>query len=408
MKVDREKQFTDAYLVHVAGNRLEAILKRLRAEQKEDPDGALHKKHISFTPSVQERIELTGRSLKGALERHIGKELPIYIERKQTALRRLGFGPAPFQVVTTFDGVSESDLLDAFLGFRNDIPETRVQVSETRFDITISEPETVATVRFEPHSSDSCLITYRATPLAVPVSVRGDVIRAPRIGKLFKMRIRSKLVDVVLEAAGRKIDVHFTFHPHDSRCSPSEWRDYWRLLAGVFGDSGEIEFRFESARHPLTIQVKEREIPNRAQILDEAERMERVFAALSDLCTRAGVVPEPQFSGDAVIASWRAIMAFRALATGVQPELTCIGESESMLLETRPEAVIVASSFDVDAVRFAMYGVSSVSYDEAFQKPSMQEFSFRRLRVIDNDVAVFHEYVATVRELENVGCVLFI
>jgi hypothetical protein len=53
LEVDREKQFTDAYLVHVAGNRLEAILKRLRAEQKEDPDGALHKKHISFTPSVQ-------------------------------------------------------------------------------------------------------------------------------------------------------------------------------------------------------------------------------------------------------------------------------------------------------------------------------------------------------------------
>jgi hypothetical protein len=130
------------------------------------------------------------------------------------------------------------------------------------------------------------------------VAVRGDVIRAPRIGKLLKMRIRSKLVNVVLETAGRKIDVRVTFHPHDSRCSPSEWRDYWRLLAGVFGDSEEIEFRFESAPHPPTIQVKEREMPNRAQILDEAERMARVSAALPDLCIKAGVVPEPLEPGD--------------------------------------------------------------------------------------------------------------
>lgn len=389
--------------------QMEALAEKAEAaEQKENPDCALHKKHISFTPSESERIDLTGQSLKNSLERHIGNDLHLYMEYKQVALKKLGFGPAPIQVITSFNGVSEGDLLDAFLGLKSEIPGTRVQVSETRFDITISEPEAVATVRFEPQPSDSCVISYRATPLDLPVVLRCDVIRAPRIGKLLKIRLRSEVFDLLLETTGRGIDAHFTFHPVSARCTPSKWKDYWRFLAGIFSNTGEVEIRLDSGSQPLTFPVKMKKMPDRNRILDEASQFERAFSALSDLCLRAGIVPEPSFSGDAVIAHWRAITVFQALATGVQPEIRCIGNSELELLKSRPDTIIVASSLSLGGVRFALHGLTSVCFDSVSQQPSLRDFQFRKLCSITDGDAAFHEYIDTLRKREKIDTVLYL
>lgn len=63
------------------------------------------------------------------------------------------------------------------------------------------------------YPSDSCVVSYQSSISNPPVAFRGDVIRAPRLGKTLKMRIRGKLLDIVVEATDRKISANFTFQP---------------------------------------------------------------------------------------------------------------------------------------------------------------------------------------------------
>lgn len=392
LKVDASKAFTGAYLIHVVGNRLGAILKRLRAEELKNPDAELHEKHIYFAPGEAERIGLTGDALRAALLRHIGNDIATYIHEKQRALMQLGYAERPFQVTTKFQGMTEGELADLFLGLRSSAHNTLVKVSETRFDITISEPETLGSVEVQPNPTDSCRVTYLENSTSSPVGFRGDLLSAPPIGDVRKMRIRGELIDVVIEIVAGISSVHFTFAPNGKRCKVSEWVDYWRFLRGVFSKRGSIEIQPDSAVNPISLSVEqlaEESFPARADI----ERYCLLNERFADLCDRAGVTPDWTVSGEDIWSHANAIVMFQAMSSGEKPELQANPGNDTFWQTYGLNAAIAAGCFSIGDKQFAIYGTVEIDCRGEGETADVRDFTVVKLRTIPNNDAAFDEFV---------------
>lgn len=183
LRVNRDLQFTDAFVIHVADDRLAAILRKLRKAQA-DMDGVpLNRKFISFTPCETERIDLTGVALREALIHHVGPDLHSYISKKREQREKLGFKGKPLQMSAVSENLSASELLDAFLGLRREVPVSSLEVVETRFEIPLPDGEpTSAKITIEPQPSDNCSITIRHGKRGWPPVFVGEIFNAPKVG----------------------------------------------------------------------------------------------------------------------------------------------------------------------------------------------------------------------------------
>ncbi len=408
-KVDANKNYTGVFLIHIADNRLGAILRRLREEEKKDPEcSSLHKKSISFVPVVSERIDLNGDSLRVALLRCIGDSLPDYIERKQASLKKLGFGEQPYSVTTTFQGLTESDMADVFLGLKGEIQNTILQVSETRFDITITEPESIGAVVFEPAPTDSCRVTYRASPADIPITFRGDVMVAPPMIGVLKARIRCALIDFVIEKIGGDTAVHYMFSPSEKRCTPAEWVNHWKFAIGLLSGVGILELQFDNFSHLIKIEVAPRPIPNHEIILRDAVNCLHVFDSLLNLCRQAGVESDVMFSYDDVFEKSRSIRIFDALVAGRQPpKIKVDAGTESILLDEKPMSTIAIGCFAIGARGFAIYGVSDVNIDDRESQVSLNGFKFKQIRAIPMTGVALKSFVEDAVKVEKIKSYLY-
>jgi hypothetical protein len=407
-KVDAtSKSFTGASLIHVAGNRLGAILKRLREIRKNDPACELHSKFITFTPTAKEAIELSGSALKAALSKHIGSSLPASIAQKQADLKKIGFDDHPYTVNTTFQGLTESQLVNAFLGLSEDVPNTRVQLSETRFGITITEPEAIGSIKISPHPSESCLITYRAAPLDIPIILRGEVLRAPIIGSIKRTRIKHPFMDILIDLSDSRLSFNYELTFRGQQASLIDWLNYWRFVKGLYSDKGCIELRLDSATRPLEIRLSDHEITEeRAKFSAEATLCERCFHAFSDLCQRAGIASDTIVSSEDIFKSFHAILVFQRLLLGDKPILEYPVETDALLLERRATSALIADSIQVGPWRFAMYGIAQVSIDETTSRASLHDFSIKRIQAIENTADVYENFCMTAAEIESADIVL--
>ncbi|PXX39070.1 MULTISPECIES: hypothetical protein [Burkholderia] len=408
-KVNTRKLFTGAFLLHVADNRLGAILKRLREEQKNDPACQLNKKSISFAPTESERIDLDGDSLKSALLRYIGGNLSGYIGRKQGSLTKLGFGEYPYLVTAKFQGVTESDVADVFLGLKDKIPNTILQVSETRFDITITEPESVGEISLVSGPHDYCKILYRASPGDIPITFRGDVIAAPPMVRVQKIRIRCPLIDFVIDKTRHHTTINYTFEPNNKKCTALEWMKHWRLALGLLSGSGAIELQLDSSGQSINVKVAPLPIDNLKQLLASARKYLRVSEALLNLCRCAGVDDDLAFSCDEMTSNYHPIMVFDALVSGrQQPVFNVDAHTGSIFLDEKPEATIVAGCFSIENARFVLYGVADVDVDDQASRVLFHNFKYREFRVIPDTDEAYKLFVEDASRNEGIRNYLFL
>ncbi len=78
---------------------------------------------------------------------------------------------------------SHEELIDVFLGLKQNVPVSNLTISENRFDIKL--PSTAGTTRsgemtLNPGHHDECTITFRRKRLSQPSVFTGTVVFAPR------------------------------------------------------------------------------------------------------------------------------------------------------------------------------------------------------------------------------------
>ena len=136
IRVDEDDEVTDMHLVHLLGENLATILRRLREEYSRDND-KLHKSSTSFTIADGAKIDLKAKALKEAFQDLISIDMESYSKKKLQQLETLGFNSdGVFTGNMSFEIDSMDDFVEGMLGLKK-LVVTDWEMLEERFGIKL-------------------------------------------------------------------------------------------------------------------------------------------------------------------------------------------------------------------------------------------------------------------------------
>ena len=411
-KVRRNLQFADAYLIHIGDDRLASILKRLRRAQADMDRVPLDKQFISFTPREEERIDVTGIALREAFVANIGEDLHCYIDQKRSQREKLGFKGKPFQMSIVFEGLSDSEMLDTFLGRKTEVPVSSFDVVETRFEIPLRERDPIAAkITIRPAPFDTCSISIRRGDRNWPVVFAAEMFGSPKVGGMQRTLIRSGLFVIVMDRyAGGGGKIRFEFLIEGKKGTTSEWADYCRMLSALHSEEGVIEIKPGSMTAPLTFQIN---LDDRSAIDEQLDPDDclRVIDCLSNIIRHAGVRPEPTFEYDDILAQANWILVLSAMIDGKAPALTVQDPAGDALDGVGVGRTILAAAVAVGSMTFAFYGTANVeTKDDSAGRSAVLfgDFQPKRVQVIEADENALELFAENAQRAEGISRVLWL
>lgn len=135
LRVGKNLEFVDSFAIHVAGEVLCKILKRLRLEQKKK-NFDISKKTIGFSLKSGNLLNLSGSTYAVYLSECIGEDLNEYSSSKCFQASNLGFDSHPFKGKITIRAKNSETIVDAFLG-NGELDVTQFTMNEDRFGIEL-------------------------------------------------------------------------------------------------------------------------------------------------------------------------------------------------------------------------------------------------------------------------------
>jgi hypothetical protein len=407
LRVNADKTFADAYLLNISGGRLASILKRLRKETATGtPQDKINKLEITFTIKNDERVDISGESLRLAIEKYCGTDIAEYGEKKQEQIRKLGYEGAPFQMNVSFNPTNQTELEEIFLGIREQVDVSEVETFETRFDIKLPlEKPQPAKITIKPTPSSKCRLTFRA-PQFLPASLDADVYFVPAIISLNgqkRIRIKANFVElnVYMLEKGTRFDLQ-TILPEDYLATINEWGIFYRICQ-TFHLKGTLEIELVS---------------HRLIILDLAKypiNFPTNYAGLAFLCEKfsevtrhAGVESHQKFHVEDIVTARDQISLVHDMLSGEISNLsfsekTVNDESEIQL----PSTLFLANSFQVGPLHFGYYIKTKLHIEKTDTRIriNLSDISFRELRLIDKEgnLAAYVERIKQVEDTTNVG-----
>jgi hypothetical protein len=412
LKVDlKSNEFTDAFLLHVSGDRMSPILKRVRTAQADKNSLPLNKIKIGFTPQKVERIALTGEALRNAIVRYVGSDMHAYVEAKRQQREKLGYTERPWELSVEFRDLSDSDMLDVFLGRKPDVTVTRVELVETRFSISIAEHEpTTGKISIIPNPSDTCTIAVKRPAEDSFAIFRGDLITAPKVNGKRRTVVRSELFSILFEGPGDSVEtIRVELSAGEQVCTPSVWADYWRLVSAVYAGDGVMEVKPASARTPLVLNLAMKDLPDTSGLLPPQNYV-RVMEALSKLARHAFIYPEPKFRSREILEVSNGILILAAMVTAKKQTVTITGQFSDALHEIKVGRSVVAIRFNVGTVLFAFYAVADVEQaldEDDHPKILLHDFEPKKLRAFDDDESAENFFADAQTEEGNIPILFF-
>lgn len=155
LRLNADLECAEAYLIHVHGKRLDAVLKRLRRETKRGTID-LHKQEMSFTVTQAERFKWSPDGLHEAFVRLFPASVEQYVASKAGLLATTGYAAERYLVNFKVDGDLD-ELAEGFVGLKK-LPVSSFEVLERRFAIDLPSPPeqfgATARVEFTPQPSE--------------------------------------------------------------------------------------------------------------------------------------------------------------------------------------------------------------------------------------------------------------
>lgn len=412
LKVDlNTHQFTDAFLLHVSGDRMSPILRRVRSSQADKSSLPLNKIKIAFTPKKIESIALTGEALRDAIVQHIGSDMHAYVEAKRQQREKLGYEERPWELSVDFRGLSDSEMLDVFLGRKMDVSVTRVELVETRFSISIPEHEpTTGKISITPNPLDTCTIAVRRQAEDSIAIFVGDLITAPMVNGKRRTIIRSELFSILFEGFGNRLEtIRVEFSAGEQACTPSTWADYWRLVSAAYSGDGVMEIKPASTRLPFVLNLAMKDLPGTSG-LPPPENYVRVMEALSKLARHAIMHPEPKFRLREISVESNGILILAAMVTAKKQTVTVTGQFSDALYEFKVGRSVLAIRLNVGTVLFAFYAIADVEQaanEDGSPKILLHNFEPRKLRAFEDSESVKSFFCDVQAEEGNIPILFF-
>ncbi len=210
----------DTYLIHLRGDNLERILKRLRKAQA-NGELKINDAEITYNQKASGiRLPPNGKALRNQLSQECGPDLQKYIVSKAQELENLGFEKGRYRLTTTLQARNTDEVVEAFLGLRP-IEGKATESLEVRFGIGLPAQHVPkdATVKFELKlaPADQCIIRAHSESSIPPAVFPGEVffpaVKMP-MGH-FRARIQTNFftLDYRKRSLKENDEIRFTTHP---------------------------------------------------------------------------------------------------------------------------------------------------------------------------------------------------
>lgn len=306
LRFDHSAQLADTYLIHLSGERLAEILRRLREESaKGTAKERINKKYITLSVTDCEAIPSTGQDFAQAVKDCCASGMAAYAGAKELELRTLGFNQNALELSFQIPGISDCEIVDVLLGIKKEVRATQLRAIEHRFGIAIPQERfDEVLLSIEPESIDTCVVSFSNDDAHARFKCH---IFAPGIPNLppHLARIKIECNDVTLV---------FNFHQHDVDITWDSTRNRpisaWQRVFAMW----EI---LNSDRAVISVTAIEREIDfqlplkmgNRPEARHEARLLKRFADRAGRVFQMANIAEEKEVSYDAITSTAQAFSA---------------------------------------------------------------------------------------------------
>ncbi|MBD2691932.1 hypothetical protein [Anabaena catenula] len=250
------------YLVHVGKEIIEKTLKRIRELENEGKGDQLNKKHLYISYGDADRLaDISGKSLKSEIEKHIPDGMEKYIENQNQLLNTLGFEDGRYE--GTFTLASDDpirDILDLSLGIRKELDLDNSTIHNKRFGILSKTPHIerdggILSLKVEPLEAELKFKEYKFSPgISFPaklyISPFNEFIPKERI----KLRVESRFFEFIIES---NQGINFSIRSYAEGSSLKELKNFLQVMTILEKSSNPILVEMESAYPTLSFSLED-------------------------------------------------------------------------------------------------------------------------------------------------------
>lgn len=223
------------YLVHVGKEIIERTLKRLRECENVNNAKPLNKQEITINYNNENILEdVTGESLKRAIERYVPHGMKEYIQEKNELLETLGYEDGKYQLTVTIGGSDPvRDLLDVSLGIREEIDIESSTGYYNRFGILSKNADTsheggVLSLQVKPIEAKLKFKQHQFSPaITFPAQFHVSPLTRFLPRERLKFRVGAKFFDFIIEVDK---EISFTVDFNAQNSSLEELKNFLEVL----------------------------------------------------------------------------------------------------------------------------------------------------------------------------------
>ncbi|NYE27391.1 hypothetical protein HDE78_000316 [Rhodanobacter sp. K2T2] len=343
-KVSEALEFTGGYLMHIAGDRLSAILKRLRELGPDASDEDMKGKKISFSPTEQERIAMTGVALVERLRTHIGDDIHGYTAKKKKELDELGYGEDAYASRFEVNAEDLQAFSNMFLGLVSQVEVRNIVVTENRFGIPIVDTTSeMAVMSVEHASTRQCTAVFADEEIGERGVFRGTARITPP-GLARKMRLQFQWFSVFMDIDSAENNLSFTFTPGEADGIVDQWLEYWRAMKLVKARRGTVRLGIDGNPNIGELPMLPRE---RGSPYEDFDDLFDAFETLSLIARRGGLAHEASFRFQEVAEAEHDLARVRALLDGGIKSIKNQALGDLNALPQLPEKMLYANGVKV-------------------------------------------------------------
>jgi hypothetical protein len=383
-KVSETLEFTAGYLIHIEGERLAAILKRLRELGPDATDEELKGKTISFVPTEDEQLPLSGVALLDGLRAHIGADIHQYAEGKKRELEVLGYGEDAY--ISRFEVNPEQlqALSDMFLGLVNQVEVRNIVVMENRFGISLIDTASeTAVMSLEQGPPRACTAVFADEEAGERVVFPGTARITPP-GFTRKLRMQFQWFSVLLDLDSEDHQLSFTFAPGEGDGTVDEWLNYWRAMQLVKARRGAVRLGIEG--NPTIGEVPM--LPHqRGMPYEDFDDLLEAFETMSLVARRGGLPHDARFRFEEVAKAEHNLSHLRALLDGGMESISHRVQGRLDALAAWPERMLVADAIRVGehVIAYSVAGTSTYAQTDDAVTVKLTKLELPRFGVVDSN-----------------------
>lgn len=305
------------YLVHLIGNELARILRRLRLAESRNVNDINHL-NISYDyEKVGVRFQPTPAGLLAALSAACGQNPGAYMIEKQRQLTKLGYENGQFEVEALVKVDGPEHFSSLLLGLAPLKPD-RLRVFDSRFGIRLPYQGTLfddlEDMRLTPPTLGACEISVRGANFGQSARFDGEMFIGPPMAEPHGIELLARTADFIVRLTPPALKFESVGLINDTRRSLQGWAELIRALSLMATGEAILTISGNDRLPPITFPIDQ---PIVGPYLEELPVISSILDGWLKLLANAGLRSTAKFNFDTL---WETTEAYRAVDILLSPK----------------------------------------------------------------------------------------